>query len=157
MQTEGYIVAFTGHRIYDGSADVALCDTLHELYRRGARHFRVGMAEGFDISAGEAVVALMSEHEDIILELCIPSVEFARRFDAATRLRYDAIMERATIIRYSNKEYHPRIYHHRNNMLVDGAHYVVAWWNGSPSGTGYTVARARKQRTEVINLHPCGC
>ena len=149
-----HIVAFTGHRTYDGSANAQLVATIRELYTEGARHFRVGMAEGFDLAAGEAVVSLMREHRDIVLEACIPWPTFDARFNSEDKGRYNAILSHATIIRYSSESYHPMVFHHRNDMLVEEADALVAWWDGGTSGTGYTVKRARKLGLTIKNIYP---
>ena len=149
-----HIVAFTGHRTYDGSANDLLMATIRELYTEGARHFRVGMAEGFDLAAGEAVVKLIEEHNDIVLEACIPWPTFNARFSSADRQRYDNILTHATIIRYSGEAYHPAIFYRRNDMLVEEANALVAWWDGGTSGTGYTVKRARKLGLIIKNIYP---
>ena len=154
MNNSVHIIAFTGHRTYDGSANELLMATIRELYDEGARHFRVGMAEGFDLAAGEAVVELMQEHQDIVLETCIPWPSFDMRFSSANRQLYSRIINHATIIHYSGEEYHPMIFHHRNDMLVEGADLLVAWWNGESSGTAYTVKRARKLGLIIKNLYP---
>ena len=131
-----------------------LRSTVADLYADGVRIFRVGMAEGFDLAAGEAVVALMECHDDITLEAYVPWPMFSARFDRVDRARYDAIIAKAHVIRYAGFAFQANIFHLRNDMLVDGAGYLVAWWNGSRSGTGYTVGRARKQQTKIINLYP---
>lgn len=154
MNNATHIVAFTGHRTYDGSANDILMATIRELYFEGAHHFRVGMAEGFDLAAGEAVVSLMQEHHDIILEACIPWPTFNARFSTTDQQRYNNILTQATIIRYSGEAYHPTIFHHRNDMLIEEANIVVAWWNGESSGTGYTVKRAKKLGLIIKNIHP---
>ena len=154
MNNSTHIVAFTGHRTYDGSADAELRATISELYNKGARHFRVGMAQGFDLAAGEAVVALMHSKQDIILEACIPWPEFNIRFDTASRDRYREVLAHATIVRYAADKYQPAIFHLRNDMLVEGAKTLIAWWDGEPSGTGYTVKRARKLGLYIKNLYP---
>ena len=154
MNNATHIVAFTGHRTYDGSANDTLMATIRELYFEGAHHFRVGMAEGFDLAAGEAVVSLMQEHHDIILEACIPWPTFNARFSTTDQQRYNNILTQATIIRYSGEAYHPTIFHHRNDMLIEEANIVVAWWNGGSSGTGYTVKRAKKLGLIIKNIHP---
>ena len=154
MNNSAHIVAFTGHRTYDGSAHDQLVATISELYNEGARHFRVGMAQGFDLAAGEAVVALMHSKEDITLEACIPWPEFNTRFDTASRDRYRDVLAHATIVRYAADKYQPAIFHLRNDMLVEGAHTLVAWWDGRQSGTGYTVKRARKLGLIIKNLYP---
>ena len=154
MKAPLHIAAFSGHRTYDNSADDMLRSTVADLYAEGVRIFRVGMAEGFDLAAGEAVVALMELYEDVVLEAYVPWPMFSARFDRIDKARYDAIIAKAHIVRYSGFAFQPNIFHLRNDMLVDGAGYLVAWWNGSRSGTGYTVGRARKQRAKIINLYP---
>ena len=54
----GFSVAFTGHRSYHHESDDALQGVVRQLYADGARVFRVGMAEGFDLAAAECVVQL---------------------------------------------------------------------------------------------------
>jgi hypothetical protein len=53
--TTTHIVAFTGHRNYDRRYDDLLLASVEELVERGARCFRVGMAEGFDLAAAAVV------------------------------------------------------------------------------------------------------
>lgn len=154
MKAPLHIAAFSGHRTYDNSADDMLRSTVADLYAEGVRIFRVGMAEGFDLAAGEAVVALMELYEDVVLETYVPWPMFSARFDRIDKARYDAIIAKAHIVRYSGFAFQTNIFHLRNDMLVDGAGYLIAWWNGSRSGTGYTVGRARKQRAKIINLYP---
>ena len=154
MKTPQHIVAFSGHRSYDGSADDRLRSVVADLYAEGVRIFRVGMAEGFDLAAGEIVVSLMELHDDIVLEAYVPWPLFSARFEMESKQKYDAIIAKAQVIRYAGFAFQNSIFHQRNDMLVDGAGYLVAWWNGSRSGTGYTVGRARRQRTKIVNLYP---
>lgn len=154
VNSSTHIVAFTGHRTYDGSANEILESTIRELYTLGARHFRVGMAEGFDLAAGEIVVELMSSDSSIILEACIPWPTFDANLDAKDRKRYNDILKHATIVRYSDNAYHPSIFRHRNDMLVEGSDTLVAWWNGGQSGTAYTVKRAKKLGINIKNIYP---
>ena len=154
MKTSQHIVAFSGHRSYDGSADDRLRSVVADLYAEGVRIFRVGMAEGFDLAAGEVVLSLMELYDDIVLEAYVPWPLFSARFDRENKLKYDAVIAKAQIIRYAGFAFQNTIFHQRNDMLVDGAGYLVAWWNGSRSGTGYTVSRARRHHAKIINLHP---
>lgn len=154
MNNATHIVAFTGHRTYDGKANELLRATIGELYNKGARHFRVGMAEGFDLTAGEMVVELMASDDAIILEACIPWPTFDAHLNAEERVLYNNILKHATVVRYSDNAYHPAIFRHRNDMLVEGADTLVAWWNGANSGTAYTVKRAKKLGINIINLYP---
>lgn len=154
MKTTLHIAAFSGHRSYDNSVDDRLRSVVADLYAEGVRTFRVGMAEGFDLAAGGVVVELMELHDDIVLEAYVPWPLFSVRFDRESKTKYDNIIAKAQVIRYAGFAFQNTIFHQRNDMLVDGAGYLVAWWNGSRSGTGYTVGRARRHHAKIINLHP---
>lgn len=156
MNTESKIVAFTGHRSYRGAADEQLRDVVAHLYERGARTFRVGMADGFDLHAAEVVIALREHHADIILEAYVPWPEFAARFDARERARYDAIIREASVVRYASFSYAPDVFHRRNDMLVDGATTLVAWYEHRRGGTEYTLRRAKRLGCQVLNLCEVG-
>ena len=149
-----HIVAFTGHRTYDGSADAELRATINELYNQGARHFRVGMAEGFDLAAGDIVANMPLTHNDIILEACIPWPTFHKNFSKEGIAQYERVLQRANIVRYAGESYHHGIYHLRNDMLVEGADTLVAWWDGRQSGTAYTIKRAKKLGLNIKNIYP---
>lgn len=148
------VVAFTGHRTYQHSAEEELRTTILSLYNQGARIFRVGMAEGFDLAAAEAVIEIMDQSRDITLEAYVPWQGFNTRFCGQEQERYQRVLKRCNTITVISEGYRPWVFRERNDRLVEGADYVVAWWNGSSSGTGYTVRKAQKGRSKVINLYP---
>lgn len=150
----GTCVAFTGHRSYRHEDDAKLHSLVEQLYAEGARTFRVGMAVGFDLAAGEAVERMLARYGDITLEAYIPFPGFDLRFSSVDRLRYSAILRACAKVSYAAVEYEEGAFRRRNDMLVDGASVVVAWWNGSSSGTGYTVRQARRCGARVINIYP---
>lgn len=148
------IVAFTGHRTYQHSAEEQLRTTILSLYNQGARTFRVGMAEGFDLAAAEAILEIMSESCDITLEAYIPWQGFNSHLTSDKQERYQRILQQCDTITTISEEFRPWVFRERNDRLVEGADYVVAWWDGSSSGTGYTVRKALKKRCKVVNLYP---
>ncbi len=152
--TSSITVAFTGHRSYDGSAADALKNTVESLYTRGMRIFLCGMAIGFDLSAAETVIACKKLHRDIRLVAVVPFGEQAVRFNDSDRERFRAVLREADDTILLSAEYHHGVYTLRNNFLVDHAAVIVAWFNGSSGGTGYTVRRALSRDREVINLYP---
>ena len=52
------------------------------------------------------------------------------------------------------REYTPDCMENRNRYMVDHADYLLAVWNGSPSGTGKTVRYAHQQGKPVIIINP---
>lgn len=150
--TDISIATFTGHRTYQGEADEALREAVEALYDEGVRTFRVGMAEGFDLAAGAAVVALSERHEDVVIEAIVPFPTFALRFGVGDKMLYDSVIASADVVLYADMAYHRAIFHRRNDMLVEGADVVVAWYDGSRGGTDYTIRRAHKMGCRIINL-----
>ena len=154
LHTDISIATFTGHRTYQGEADEALREAVEALYDEGIRTFRVGMAEGFDLAAGAAVVALSERHEDVVIEAIVPFPAFALRFGVHDKMLYDSVIASADVVLYAEMADHRAIFHRRNDMLVEGADVVVAWYDGSRGGTDYTIRRAHKMGCRIINLFP---
>ena len=154
MHRESIAVAFTGHRTYRSEADEELRQLLEELYAAGARRYLCGMAWGFDLSAGEAVVQHKLLHEDVELVAVEPFAEFRSLFRGEDAERYDALIEvadRRVVVGENNVGAYMR----RNDYLVDHSSLVVAWWDGRrDGGTAYTALRARRKGREVVNLYP---
>ena len=154
MHRESIAVAFTGHRTYRSEADEELRQLLEELYAEGARRYLCGMAWGFDLSAGEAVVQHKLLHEDVELVAVEPFAEFRSLFRGEDAERYDALIAAADC-RVVVGENNVGAYMRRNDYLVDHSSLVVAWWDGRrDGGTAYTALRARRKGREVINLFP---
>lgn len=154
MHRESIAVSFTGHRTYLSEADEELRQLLEELYAEGARRYLCGMAWGFDLSAGEAVVQHKLLHEDVELVAVEPFAEFRSLFRGEDAERYDALIAAADC-RVVVGENNVGAYMRRNDYLVDHSSLVVAWWDGRrDGGTAYTALRARRKGREVVNLYP---
>lgn len=149
-------VAFTGHRTYRGEACEVLFRALEELCVRGFRTFLSGMAVGFDLAAAEAVLSLRTRCPEVRLVAAIPFPGQARHFPHKERARYERVLAAADETEVLAPAYHRGCYARRNDFLVDHARVLVAWYDGSPGGTRYTVGRALTRDREVVNLHPQG-
>ncbi len=149
------IVAFTGHRTYRNEAAELLRGRIEALYARGMRTFLCGMAVGFDLAAGEAVVACRATCPDLRLVAVVPFRGQELRFPAAERRRFEQLLEEADERVILAEAYHRGCYAVRNDFLVAHAALLVAWYDGSRSGgTRYTVQRALERDRELWNLHP---
>lgn len=147
-------VAFTGHRTYRGEAAAALRAAVWRLHARGCRTFICGMAAGFDLAAAEAVLDCRRELPGLSLVAVIPFEGQELRFAAAERERYVRVRAAADREVVLLPAYRPGCYALRNDYLVDHASVVVAWYDGSPGGTRYTVLRALRRGREVVGLCP---
>lgn len=75
------------------------------------------------------------------------------RFPAADREPFRRVLAAADHSVTLSPSYHAGCYAVRNNYLVEHAALLVAWYDGSPGGTHYTVRRALGRGLEFINLH----
>lgn len=146
--------AFTGHRTYDGSAAERLHAVVDLLYGRGCRQFLSGMAVGFDLAAAETVLALRESRPGLRLVAVVPFEGQEARFSAADRERYCRVLAAADERIIICGHYRRDCYARRNDFLTDRSSVLVAWYDGSPGGTRYTVRRALRCNKPVINLHP---
>ncbi len=149
-------VAFTGHRTYDGRADGALRQIVAACHSRGARMFFSGMAVGFDMAAAEAVLACRAMLPGTRLVAVVPFEGQQTRFSPVDKARFERIVAAADETVVLSAGYHRGVYAVRNDFLVDHAGSLIAWFDGSPGGTHYTVRRALRLGRRIDNLCSAG-
>lgn len=155
MLAKDVTVAFSGHRTYCGEADELLLGSVEALYDEGFRRFLCGMAWGFDLAAGEAVVELKRTHPDVELVAVVPFADFERLFSDVDACRFSRVKESADEVVVVSAANNIVAFRQRNDFLVDNASYMVVWFDQKPKGgTAYTVKRARKAGVVVENLYP---
>ena len=159
--------AFTGHRPqslpfgFNESDErcIALKQTLRaEIIRlieqEGVTHFISGMALGVDMYAAEIVLGLKSSYEGITRESAIPCESQAEKWTEKQRDRYFEIASKCDKETLIQHHYTSDCMHKRNRYMVDQADFIIAVWDGRPSGTGKTVQYAQRQGKLVIIINP---
>lgn len=159
--------AFTGHRPqnlpfrFDESDErcVALKSKLREciiklIEQENVRHFITGMAIGVDMYAAEIVLQLKEIYPYITLEAAIPCETQASRWSEPLRDRYYRIAELCDKETMLQTRYTPDCMQKRNRYMVDHADFILAVWDGSPSGTGMTTTYARSSGKTVWTIDP---
>ena len=122
--------------------------------RMHVTHFITGMALGVDMYAAEIVLDLKSKYPHITLESAIPCETQAIKWSVASRERYYNIAAKCDKETMLQREYTPDCMDKRNRYMVDHADYILAVWNGCPSGTGNTVRYAHKKGKSIIVINP---
>ncbi len=162
-------VAFSGHRsfkmnacggsLFDdpGRHDAAaipqrLRETVRKLAAEGYTDFLCGMAEGFDLMAGEAVVDARDEFPGLRLTAVVPFPGQAAGLDGGVRETYDRVLAAADHKIVVCPEYGADCFHRRNDLLADRSSVLVCCYNGAKGGTRYTVKRALVNGSKIINL-----
>ena len=167
MYSEKITVCFTGHRLQKlpfgfNEEDPKcikmkrmLCRKVEDLIvNHGATHFISGMALGVDMIAAEIVLELKKKYQDITLECAIPCETQANKWTEKYRDRYFSIIEMSDKETLLQTHYTADCMHKRNRYMVDKSDYIIAVWNGSPSGTGKTVLYAKENNKEIIQIKP---
>ena len=161
------IACFTGHRPQlipylwneSSSQSVKLKEEMKSaiidlIENYNVAHFISGMALGVDIIAAEIVLELKKKYQDITLECAIPCETQANKWTEKYRDRYFSIIEMSDKETLLQTHYTADCMHKRNRYMVDKSDYVIAVWNGSPSGTGKTVLYAKENNKQIIQIKP---
>lgn len=144
---------FTGHRTYDGSRNEELKSAIRELYARGYRIFLCGMAVGFDLAAAECALSLRDELQELRIVAVVPFEGMERRFSESQRALFEQISQESEEVVTLATHYSSSVYAMRNNYLVDNSSAVIAYFDGSKGGTAYTVRRAVKSLSLIVNIY----
>lgn len=145
-------VAFSGHRTYDGCCDEALRCAVRQHYAQGYRLFLTGMAAGFDLAAGEAVLNLRNDLPEIALGCVVPFAGHGATLPAADRERYEWLMREAALRTTLAVRYTADAYMRRNDYLVTHAEALIAYFDGHAGGTAYTITHAAREGLNIRNL-----
>lgn len=159
--------AFTGDRPqkfpFGLNEEDARCTALKEELRKqiinlveneNVTHFISGMALGVDLMAAEIVLDLKVSYPGITLESAIPCETQAVKWTVSQRERYYDIASQCDKETMLQNHYSRDCLDKRNRYMVDHANFILAVWNGKPSGTGRTVTYAREKQRAVIVIDP---
>ena len=159
--------AFTGHRPQhlpfgmneNDERCIKLKEELKEqiinlIEAENVTHFITGMALGVDLYAAEIVLDLKARYPSITLESAIPCETQAAKWNAAMRERYYGIAAQCDKETLLQTHYTPDCMDRRNRYMVDHADYIIAVWDGKPSGTGKTVMYAQSKGKVIIKVNP---
>lgn len=156
---------FTGHRPQklEYCKNSIQCDELNGkleeliknlIEKEGATHFISGVALGVDTYAANIVLNLKSQYTGITLECAIPCENQAEKWNERDRDVYYDLISKCDKETLLQQKYSSNCMQKRNEYMVDNSDYVIAVWNGKPSGTGNTVKYARKNNKMVLLLNP---
>jgi len=163
-------LAFTGHRPHtiglpedeSSPAMLALKDALayridYLIEHKHVTSFLTGLALGVDMIAAEMILERMETNPDLELEVVIPFKGQTAKWKPKDIERYNAILSSGKVVqRYTPDERYigRQSYQRRNAYLAEQCNYLMAVWNGKPSGTGMTVNMAQKLGKRCIIIDP---
>jgi uncharacterized phage-like protein YoqJ len=125
---------------------------VRESYRFGCRTFLTGMAEGFDLMAGQCVIDLRTELTGIHLDAVIPFANHGSNFKPYWQNLYKLILSESANINTLENKYSKGVFLRRNDWMVDHSSLLICFYTGLSGGTRYTVNRASKHELIIINV-----
>ena len=148
---------FTGHRpqkLHRPIDDIKV-DLENEILasiKDGYTTFITGMAYGTDIWAGNIVARLKDRFPDLKLIAAIPFPGFSDEWTEEWRMKYDALLTKADLVKVIAGTYSDAAYQMRNQWMVDHSSKVIAVYDGKPGGTRNTISYARRNGVPVRYL-----
>ena len=124
------------------------------IIKQEVTHFIVGMALGVDIYSAEIVLALKEKYHQISVECAIPCKNQCVKWSKALRDRYFDIVSKCDKETLLQTHYSNDCMQKRNEYMVDNSDYIIAVWDGKPSGTGKTVRYAESKGKTIITIEP---
>ena len=148
---------FTGHRPNklkrsESEIKASLARAIEDALTAGKRTFITGMAMGTDIYAGELILQYREADPSIHLICALPHPDFEKRWSAHWQQRYNAILQRADLIKVICPLFSMASYQLRNEWMVDRSSLVIAVFNGECGGTKNTINYAKTHEIEVVIL-----
>lgn len=155
-------VCFSGHRTEklpdrgnDASPVIRVIKSM--LYKQildsinnGYKYFMTGTARGIDLWAGQIVLDLKAQKYDIGLIAVLPYKAQGEAFKGEDKWAFGNIVSKADKVICLSELYTPGCMKNRNAYMVDNSSLLIAVVSNYASGTGQTIALAKKAG---IGLH----
>ena len=143
------ILGFTGHRAITNYNSTYLAIE-HYLKELNPNHTISGMAIGSD-----QLFAVICIRLGISFIAAVPFVGQESKWPLHVQKQYFKILDKAKeIITVSDGTYSNEKFHIRNEYIVNNSDKILAYYDGSPSGTGHCVNYATKNSKEIIRINP---
>ena len=162
VENNQVVCCFTGHRPKslpcganeEHSACIEIKRQLKRMIvglieKKNVTHFISGAALGVDMWAMEIVLELKEQYAGITLEAAVPCATQSVKWNEKYRKKYNRLIENSDEVTCIQREYTSDCMMKRNKYMVDKSDFVLAVWNGKPSGTGSTI-RYAKQRGKTV-------
>ena len=150
---------FTGHRdlpAHDSEAYNALLASLEaaieDAIRMGCRRFIVGGAKGFDLLAGEWILARKKVDPSVTLSVYVPYRGQANAFSPADMLRYQRLKNDADEVLCLSETYHHGCMRDRNARMVNDSGVCIAYVRRSRSGSAQTLKMAEAKGLTILRI-----
>lgn len=142
--------SFTGHRDLP-KTHIEAIKRLTRYYiilliELGIEHFYTGGALGYDTLVAGIVLELKRIYPNIKLHMCLP-YKYTH-----SDLKVYPYINCADSVEYASDRYTPTCLMDRNRLLVDHSDIIICFMENTQSGTGNTIAYAKKKDLRIKNI-----
>ena len=138
--------AFTEHRTAEEPfPEKQLKKAIKTLIKGGCLRFFCGMAQGFDLLAGELVLREKKHNKDVRLIACLPCDNQEKYYPASEKKRYVEILEKADEKICLAERYYTGCMNVRDRYMADHAEALIAFLRKEKGGTAFTVEYFQKK------------
>lgn len=129
-------------------------DAVFAENKDGAKVFYCGMACGFDLLCGKAVVDLkrLNPDGDVKLIAAIPFKGQSERYSDLWKKLYDLVLSECDETVYIKQNYTQDCFSLRNRYMVDNSARVITYFDGQSGGTANTLRYAANKDRKIINV-----
>lgn len=150
------ICSFSGHRKIELNEQkrlrTALLDVVSVLAEEGFGEFRCGGALGFDTLCADAVLEVKKKFPQIELVMYVPCLDQNKYYNEIQNKKYLFHINSASKRICISEKYYNGCMLKRNREMIKGADCLVSYLRKDSGGTAYTVAEAKKNNIEIIEL-----
>ncbi len=150
---------FTGHRDLPekrspeyASLLTALEQAVRDAIRCGCDRFLIGGAKGFDLLAGEWILALKQVDPSVSLAVYVPHHGQESAFSPEDKKRYEALLCHADEVLILSERYYPGCMRERNARMVGDSQFCIAYVRKRRSGSAQTMQMAEAKGLTVLRL-----
>ena len=155
----GKTCCFTGHRELPpigsdeyGKLINALEAAVNDALAFGCTRFVIGGARGFDLLAGEWILALKKVVPAVTLSVYVPHAGQANGFPPGDARRYRTVLKEADEMLCLSEIYHRGCMQERNERMVHDSDLCIAYVRKRVSGSGQTMKLAEAKGIPVFRL-----
>ncbi len=124
-----------------------------KLIKDGYKTFYIGLAEGFDVIAGEILLQCEKELNLILdIQCVLPYLNFFDTFEGDWGKRASKLIDETNSINIISMKYKQGVFYERNRFMVDNSKLLVCYYDGKKGGTKYTLDYAKKNNLYIINI-----
>lgn len=131
---------------------VKMQELINQLATRGVLTYYCGCARGFDLFAGEAVLAMRDMRPNVRLICVVPFADMEKGWSEEWQERFNRVLAECDERLVLSDTYHRGAYAVRNRYMVDHSHCVVTYFDGAKGGTENTLTYAESKNRFIINL-----